>query len=283
MVPLRTPTRDEKDFLVGCIGNWCVCLDNLSGMQPWMSDALCRLSTGGGFAARTLYTDCDETAIQIQRPVILNGIDVGAVRGDLISRTVALTLCPIPDEKRMDPDDLKAAFDKARPRILGALFSGLAQAVREKPNVTLLQKPRMAGFARLVVAAETALGFKAGEFMAAYQENLTEGVMAAIEASPVAQALIEFMQGHQEWTGTAKQLLDAITPVSIDPGSPAPRGWPVSGRAMSAVLTRFASALRRIHINIEHLPRSDAKGTRLPALSVQCAGATVRIVRSVGS
>jgi hypothetical protein len=171
MVPLRTPTRDEKDFLVGCIGNWCVCLDNLSGMQPWMSDALCRLSTGGGFAARTLYTDCDETAIQIQRPVILNGIDVGAVRGDLISRTVALTLCQIPDEKRMDPDDLKAAFEKTRPRILGALFTGLAQAVREKPNVTLVQRPRMAGFARLVVAAETALGFKAGEFMAAYQEN----------------------------------------------------------------------------------------------------------------
>jgi hypothetical protein len=87
--------------------------------------------------------------------------------------------------------------------------------------------------------------------------------MAAIEASPVAQALIEFMQGREEWTGTAKQLLDAITPVSIDPGSPPPRGWPVSGRGMSAVLTRFASALRRIQINIEHLPRSDAKGTRL--------------------
>jgi hypothetical protein len=103
---------------------------------------------------------------------------------------------------------------------------------------------------------------KAGEFMASYQENLTEGVMAAIEASPVAQALIEFMQGRQKWTGTAKQLLDAIAPVSIDPGSPPPRGWPVSGRGMSAVLTRFASALRRVGIHVEHLSRSDAKGSR---------------------
>jgi hypothetical protein len=77
MVPLRAPTRDEKDFLVGAVGNWCICIDNLSGMQPWMSDALCRLSTGGGFAARTLYTDIDETSIQIERPVILNGIDNG--------------------------------------------------------------------------------------------------------------------------------------------------------------------------------------------------------------
>lgn len=125
----------------------------------------------------------------------------------------------------------------------------------------------MAGFARLVVAAETALGFKAGEFMAAYQENLTEGVMAAIDASPVAQALIEFMHGRQEWTGTAKQLLDAITPGSIDPGSP-PRGWPVSGRGMSAVLTRFASALRRIGIYFERMERHGHE--RLRRLCLVC-------------
>jgi hypothetical protein len=79
--------------------------------------------------------------------------------------------------------------------------------------------------------------------------------MAAIDASPVAQALVEFMQGRQEWTGTAKQLLDAITPVSIDPGSP-PRGWPVSGRGMSAVLTRFTSALRRIGIYFERMGKA---------------------------
>jgi hypothetical protein len=232
-------------------------------VQPWMSDALCRLSTGGGFAARTLYTDCDETAIQIQRPVILNGIDVGAVRGDLVSRVIAVPLSPIPADRRLPEKELWAQFKEAASLVFGVFLTALSQAVRDLPTVTLQSHPRMADFARLVVAAETALGFKAGEFMRAYQQNLMEGVMVSLEASPVAQALIEFMQGRQEWTGTAKQLLDAITPSSIDPGSPPPRGWPVSGRGMSAVLTRFASALRKVGIDIEHLERSGTKGRRL--------------------
>jgi phage/plasmid primase-like uncharacterized protein len=187
MAPLRAPTRDEKDFLVGAIGNWCVCIDNLSGMQPWMSDALCRLSTGGSFSARTLYTDTDETIVHIQRPVILNGADVGVVRGDLVSRTIMLALGAISDDKRMDPDELALAFEKARPRIFGALLIGMAQALREKANVKLERKPRMAAFARLAVAAETALGFEAGDFMRAYESNIRDASAVVLD-TPVTGA-----------------------------------------------------------------------------------------------
>jgi hypothetical protein len=255
-VPLRAPTRDERDFLVSAVSNWCVCIDNLSGMQPWLSDALCRLSTGGGFAARTLYTNCDETAIQIERPVILNGVDVGAVRGDLLSRVVSLTLRPIPEAQRLAPDDLKSAFEKARPRILGVWFTALAQAIREKSNVKLTRKPRMIGFVRLVVAAETALGFTAGEFMAAYQKNLDDGVMDVIEASKEAQALLVFMAERQEWKGTATDLWKAVVPGASDEPTRVAPSWPQSGRGMTAVLTRVAQALRQIGIHYEHLPRA---------------------------
>jgi hypothetical protein len=40
-----------------------------------MSDALCRLASGGSFAVRQLYTDRDEVLFQAARPVILNGIE----------------------------------------------------------------------------------------------------------------------------------------------------------------------------------------------------------------
>ena len=30
--------------------------DNLSGLLAWLSDALCRLASGGSFAVRQLYT-----------------------------------------------------------------------------------------------------------------------------------------------------------------------------------------------------------------------------------
>jgi hypothetical protein len=52
----------------------------LSGLSPWLSDALRRLTTGGSFAVRRLYTDDEEALFQAARPVLLNGIE------DVISR-----------------------------------------------------------------------------------------------------------------------------------------------------------------------------------------------------
>jgi hypothetical protein len=34
--------------------------DDLSGLPPWLSDTLCRLTRGGAFSTRRLFTDQDE-------------------------------------------------------------------------------------------------------------------------------------------------------------------------------------------------------------------------------
>jgi hypothetical protein len=46
--PLRSPPRSERDLAIAASGNWTPALDNLSGIKPWLSDALCRLATGAG-------------------------------------------------------------------------------------------------------------------------------------------------------------------------------------------------------------------------------------------
>jgi hypothetical protein len=47
--------------------------DNLSGLPAWLSDALCRLASGGSFAVRQLYTDDEEVLFKAARPTFLNG------------------------------------------------------------------------------------------------------------------------------------------------------------------------------------------------------------------
>lgn len=47
--PLRTTPRSEHDLFIAADNAHVVALDNISSLQPWLSDALCRLSTGGGF------------------------------------------------------------------------------------------------------------------------------------------------------------------------------------------------------------------------------------------
>ena len=49
--------------------------DNLSGLPPWLSDTLCRLTSGGAFSTRRLFTDQDEILFAAARPIILNGIE----------------------------------------------------------------------------------------------------------------------------------------------------------------------------------------------------------------
>ena len=101
--PLRSPPRDERDLAIAASGNWTLALDNLSGVRPWLSDALCRVATGGGFATRELYSDDREVLFSQKRPVILNGIDSLAVVGDLRDRSLVIELPPIPpDEKRTE-------------------------------------------------------------------------------------------------------------------------------------------------------------------------------------
>ena len=70
------------------------------GLPFWLSDALCRLASGGSFAVRQLYTDDEEMLFQARRPVILNGIEEIASRSDLVDRLLGAHLPPIPEERR---------------------------------------------------------------------------------------------------------------------------------------------------------------------------------------
>ena len=98
--PLRALPREDRDLFIAASNGHVLAFDNVSGLPAWISDTLCRLATGGGFAVRQLYTDQDEVLFDAARPVILNGIEDIVTRPDLADRAVFLTLEPIPEERR---------------------------------------------------------------------------------------------------------------------------------------------------------------------------------------
>ena len=99
---LRSTPRDERDLVIAATNGWLIALDNLSHLSDWLSDALCRLATGSGFATRELYTNAEEAIFAAQRPVVMNGIEEVATRGDLLDRALILYLPTIPEAKRQD-------------------------------------------------------------------------------------------------------------------------------------------------------------------------------------
>jgi hypothetical protein len=100
VAPLRALPREDRDLFIGASNGHVLAFDNVSGLPAWISDTLCRLATGGGFAVRQLYTDRDEVLFDAVRPVILNGIEDVVTRPDLADRALFLTLEPIPEKER---------------------------------------------------------------------------------------------------------------------------------------------------------------------------------------
>jgi hypothetical protein len=246
--------------VIAATNSWCVAFDNISTLQPWLSDAMCRLSTGGGFSARELYTDSEEVLFDATRPLILNGIADVATRPDLLDRSLVVTLPPIPEEKRRPEAELWREFEKARPRILAALFDAVAGALGAVEGVRLEGMPRMADFAIWATAAEDALGWEPGAFMNAYSGNRAEATESALEADPVAISIRELMEDRDEWTGTAGELWEALNEL-VGEGIRHTKTWPGAPNALSGCMKRLAPALRGIGIEYEdaRLPGGERK------------------------
>lgn len=261
--PLRSPPREERDLLAQAANNWCVALDNLSNLQPWLSDAICRLSTGGGHSARTLYTDLEEISISLKRPSIVNGIEDVAVRPDLAERALQIELETIDGDKRIPEKELWREFEAHRAAIFSGILDALSCALRELPTVKLDSLPRMADAAEWATAGETAFGWKRGTFMAAYLDNLNEGAIAAVEADPIGVVIRQLLNAENaEWSGEPAQLLVTLNKSASEDQKRA-RNWPKNARALSARMRRLAPALRRVGIVIDSGPKGKRRETRL--------------------
>ncbi len=246
--PLRALPREDRDLFIAASNGHVLAFDNVSGLPAWISDTLCRLATGGGFAVRQLYSDQDEVLFDAARPVILNGIEDIVTRPDLADRAVFLTLEPIPEERRRPEQELWVTFEAERPRILGVLLDAVAKGLAMLPQTRLDKLPRMADFALWVTACETAL-WPSGTFWSAYCGNRDEAVEGVIDADPIAAAVRAVMTTRTEWTGTASELLGALAEMAGERVAKA-KTWPDSPRALAGRLRRAATFLRKIGIDI---------------------------------
>lgn len=246
--PLRALPREDRDLFIAASNGHVLAFDNVSGLPGWISDTLCRLATGGGFAVRQLYTDQDEVLFDAARPVILNGIEEIVTRPDLADRAVFLTLQPILEEHRRPEQELWAAFDVERPRVLGVLLDAVVVGLKRLPETRLERLPRMADFALWATACETAL-WPAGTFWLAYCGNRDEAVEGVIDADPIATAVRAIMATRTVWTGTASDLLGALAEV-VGERVAKSKTWPDGARALAGRLRRAATFLRKIGIEI---------------------------------
>ncbi|MFD9211797.1 ATP-binding protein [Streptomyces sp. NPDC059544] len=260
--PKRTAPRDLKSWSVQAFNSWAICLDNVSIIPDWLSDALCRAVTGDGVVDRALFTDDDVVVLEFRRVLAMTTIDAGALAGDLAERLLTIELQLIPDNKRREEAELDRAYADAHPAILASLFDLLAKVLKALPGVELTELPRMADFARVLAAVDHVTGWHT---LQSYKATAADAVADVLDGEPFAQAVVDLVRttGPDGMTVTAAQLLESVTaPEKL------PKKWPKDPTRAAGQLKRLAPALRTIGIDVDDSKRQpDGNRSRLYRLT----------------
>jgi hypothetical protein len=246
---LRAQPNDVRDLFIAASNSWLLAFDNVSGISSEVSDALCIISTGGGFTKKANYTDGDEHVINVQRPIVINGIGDVITRQDLMDRAIVIGTPTIPEGERRDENEFWQEFDQDRSKIFGAFLFALSTGLTNINTTVLTKKPRMADFAKLAVAAESAYTDGQHKFLDAYTSNRGEAAETIIENSPVGEVLrrLVLVPGHMRVTPT--ELFKQLNETAKD-YEKAGRGWPSAPNKMKSTIERIAPALERLGVSV---------------------------------
>lgn len=254
---LRGRPKSTEDIFVAAANTHLLSYENLSGLSNDQSDALCVCATGGGYAARQLYTNGEESTLSAHCPVVLNGISPVVTRPDLLDRALSVTLPIITTSDRRTDRELEADLEQAEAAIFGGLLDLFAQALALLPSVKLDTLPRMADFALLGEAVARSLGHPDGHFLSLYEDHQREAVGRTIDANPIAAAMADYIERGNEHRGLVKGLLDDLMRSKADHEKD--DYWPRSPKGMADAIRRYAPALRQIGIiaRVEGARRKD--------------------------
>ena len=249
---LRSQPGDVRDLFIAAANSWVLAFDNVSQLSSEVSDALCVIATGGGFTRKANYTDQEESVINAQRPILINGIGDIIARQDLMDRAIVVGTPYISEERRLDEEDFWRGFEQDKAKLLGAFLYALSRGLANAHTVTLERKPRMADFAKIAVASESAYTDTRHGFMAAYTENRDRAADTIIENSPVGEVLLRVMGSADRIEETPQALFLKMQAEATNEYERKADGWPKHHNQLKEVLERIAPALDRLGVRVEH-------------------------------
>jgi hypothetical protein len=272
---LLTMPNSMQDLALSLANNYMPSFDNLDGLSAEKSDLLCIASTGGGFSKRTLFTDDDETLLDLRRCVGMTGINVVVTRADLIDRSIIIELDRIPEDERKEERDVWEAFEKDRASIVGGALQALANAMAIYPNVKLDKLPRMADFTRWGYAIAEVLGYGGERFLQAYRNNRNQSNEEAISSHPVAAAVVALMKDNQTWSGSVASLLNELERIAFQEKiNTNVKTFPKAAHILSRRLKEVKSNLEDVGITFDIRHAGDSK-----KVSIKKSGSNVIPIR----
>jgi DNA primase catalytic core len=249
---LRKSPKDDSALVVTLGAARVVAIDNLSYISPEMSDTLCLAATGGEAEGRKLYTDDEVFSVNVRSAVILTGIDLGVLHGDLASRVASIKLDPIPTSEKIADDLLEDRWGKVQAGLVWEIAELMSVIMAVMPTVKLTESPRMASFGRVLKAVDQIMGTDGlSTFMLAESERQKDVALT----DPVATEIIRWATNggwptSKKWSGTSADLLRQLNAMAAWAPGREPKGWPTSANAIGMKVTKLITPLATEGIEI---------------------------------
>jgi putative DNA primase/helicase len=191
-----TLTNDIRNLAILAVSQHLLSFGNISMIKQEISNMLCKLSTGGGFPTRSLFTNSDILVFKSKNPIILNGIIDFVNRSDLASRTLKVDLEKIHKHERKTEYDIYTQFNKDYPSILGGIYSVLSDCLKKYKNVKLTNLMRLADFTKWVTAAHEKLGWQIDDFYNAYNNKSLDDIYNRLTSQMFSKCLINLLSNE---------------------------------------------------------------------------------------
>ncbi|MBI2076945.1 MAG: hypothetical protein HYT80_01045 [Euryarchaeota archaeon] len=257
--PLRGLPRSGEDLAVAAENSWCPTFDNVSAIPVWLSDEMCRLTSGGGFGTRKFYTNDQESALDYCRPLMITALVNPTEKGDFLSRQFEIALPPVAPETRKLERKMQAEWVVVRPRILGVLFDAVSMALRNRDRSPPKVLPRLADVATWISAAEPGIGLPAGTLLGAMLRHESDRLWASMEEDEVAWALWQFGKGTP---GITKMTASALLAALIDAGTITSQDLVQNPARFGTRLRLAAATLRLMGLHLSFHRLNDENRTR---------------------
>ena len=239
----------EDDLVVSAYQSAVLSFDNVDTLAR-LSDALCRLSTGGGLSKRKLYSDGDVFSVDAMRPLLVAGLDPTFYKQDLIERIIRVTLTR--PKHYMDEEEFREYRRVHVARWRGALYSLVSDVLRDVHTIKQTSS-RFGMFSRVGECVARNMGHDEGWFANVYAMMQLQMASEAAAADSVYLFLVDFLGGLSQavgtkWEGTSTELFielkagfaDLVQLVSA-------RDIPGNARAISPRIVQASGLIEKTH------------------------------------
>ena len=141
--------RTLENLDMRTIGSSCIIYDNIDSIPQTISDALCRVVTGGGSVNRQFYTNQGLVINRYKRAQIMTAVEMPVMKADLQSRSILIQPGKITGMYRSE-EEMKEEWEEALPELRGFIFSLAAEVKSRIKGTTHKPLSRLSDFTVII-------------------------------------------------------------------------------------------------------------------------------------